>query len=107
HPRALGEIAFVLLALATVTFDGLSETPPWASATVWLAHSPSLRPALLWLGDAGVDIVTISKTLGLLLTALVFFTVFASVCRLSAVIGGGVSGSRAMRAFALSFLPIA
>jgi len=107
HPRTLGEIAFILLVLATVTFDGVSETPPWASAIVWFAHSPLLRPGLLWLGDAGVDILTAAKTLGLLLTALVFFAVFAAVCRLSAIIGGGVTGSQAMRAFALSFLPIA
>ena len=107
HPRAFGEIAFVLLVLATVTFDGISETPPWASAIDWLAHSPSVRPLLLWLGDSGVDILMAANTLGLLLTALLFFTVFAAVCRLSALIGGGVSGGQAMRAFALSFLPIA
>jgi len=107
HPRALGEVAFVLLVLATVTFDGFSETPPWSSAVIWLAHSPSLRPILLWLGDAGFDILMTAKTLGLLLTALAFFAVFAAVCHLSALIGGGVSGRQAMRAFALSFLPIA
>ena len=107
HPRALGEIAFVLLVLATVTFDGLSETPPWNSAVEWLAHSPSLHPVLLWLGDFDIDVLMTAKTLGLLLTALVFFAVFVAVCRLSALIGGGVSGSQAMRAFALSFLPIA
>jgi len=107
HPRALGEIAFVLLVLATVTFDGISETPPWSSAIDWLAHSPSLRPVLLSLGDAGIDVLMTANTLGLLLTGLVFFAVFAVVCRLSALIGGGVSGSQAMRAFALTFLPIA
>ncbi|MDP9198983.1 MAG: hypothetical protein M3O07_07195 [Pseudomonadota bacterium] len=107
HPRALGEIAFVLVVLATVTFDGLSETPPWTSAVIWLAHNPSLRPALLWLGDWDIDILMTAKTLGLLLTALVFFAVFAIVCKLSALAGGGVSGRQAMRTFALSFLPIA
>ena len=107
HPRALGEIAFVLLVLATVTFDGLSETPPWNSAVVWLAHSPAWRPVLLWLGAWNVDILMTAKTLGLLLTPLIFFAVFAAVCHLSALIGGGVSGRQAMRAFALSFLPIA
>ena len=107
HPRTLGEIAFVLLALATVTFDGLSETPPWNSAVIWLAHSPWTRPVLLWLGDWDIDILTTAKTLGLLMTALAFFAVFAIVCKLSALVGGGVSGRQAMRAFALSFLPIA
>jgi hypothetical protein len=107
HPRTLGEITFVLLVLATVTFDGLSETPPWNSAVVWLAHSPAWRPALLWLGDWNVDLLMTAKTLGLLLTPLIFFAIFAAVCHLSALIGGGVSGRQAMRAFALSFLPIA
>jgi hypothetical protein len=107
HPRALGEIAFVLVVLATVTFDGLSETPPWNAAVAWLAHNPSARPALFWLDDLGVDILMAAKTLGLLLTALAFFAVFTIVCKLTALVGGGVSGRQAMRAFALSFLPIA
>lgn len=108
HPRELGEIAFVLLVLATVTFDGFSETPPWNDAVVWLAHDDSARPVLAWLGEAAnVDIMMAAKTAGLLLTALTFLVVFTVVCHLSAAIGGGVSGRQAMRAFALSFLPIA
>lgn len=106
-PRALGEIAFVLVVLATVTFDGLSETPPWNAAVVWLAHNAAARPALFWLDDRGVDIMMAAKTMGLLLTALAFFVVFTVVCKLSALVGGGVTGRQAMRAFALSFLPIA
>jgi hypothetical protein len=107
HPKGLGAIAFVILVLATVTFDGLSETPLWAAALAWLAESKALRPLLLWLSGQGVDLLVAARTCGLLLTALVFFLVFALVCRLSALAGGGVGGRQAMSAFALSFLPIA
>ena len=108
HPRALGEVAFVLLVLATVTFDGLSETPLWAAALDWLAESRTLRPLLLWLSAAGVDLLAAAKAVGLLLTALGFFLLFALVCRLTVWLGGaGVTTGQAMRAFALSFLPIA
>ena len=86
----------MLLVLATVTFDGFSETPPWNAAVIWLAQNDALRPLLAWLGDAAnVDILMAAKTLGLLLAALLFFTVFAIVCRLSALVGGGVSGREA------------
>jgi hypothetical protein len=108
HPQGLGAIAFVILVLATVTFDGLSETPLWAAALVWLSESQTLRGLLLWLSGQGVDLLAAAKSCGLLLTALVFFLAFALVCRLSALAGGeGIGGRRAMSAFALSFLPIA
>lgn len=108
HPQALGEVAFVILVLATVTFDGLSETPLWAAVLDWLAEDRALRPLLLWLSGAGVDLLGAAKTAGLLATALLFFLLFAVVCRLSAWLGGGgATGGQAMRVFALSFLPIA
>lgn len=108
HPQAQGEIAFILLVLATVTFDGFSETPPWNDAVIWLAHNDAVRPVLAWLGEAAnVDLMQAAKTAGLALAALAFLAVFTVVCHLSALIGGGVSGRQAMRAFALSFLPIA
>ena len=108
HPQGLGAVAFVILVLATVTFDGLSETPLWAAALAWLSESQWLRPFLLWLSGQGVDLLAAAKTAGLIVTALGFFAVFAAVCRLSTLAGGsGVSGRQARSAFALSFLPIA
>jgi len=107
HPAGLGQVAFVILVLATVTFDGLSETPLWAAVLEWLASSTSLRPLLLWLADSGLDLLAAAKTAGLLATALLFFAAFGLVCWMSARAGGGVATRQAMQAFALSFLPIA
>lgn len=106
--RSLGDVAFVVLVLSTVSFDGLAETPVWQAIVEWVAESRTLRPFLLWLDGLGVDLLAAVKTLGMLTTALLFMLVFAGVCRLVAWCGGGeASTGRVMRRFAPSLLPIA
>ncbi len=108
HPDSLGGVAFIVLLLASVTFDGFSETPLWLAALDFVANSQTLRPALLWLQGQGLDLLVVVKTLGLLAAASLFLLLFAGVCRLSLWAGGGgVSTAQAMRRFAPSLLPIA
>lgn len=107
HPAGPGDVVFIILLLATVTFDGASETPLWLAFLDWLAGSQTLRPLLLWLAAAGIEPLAVARSFGLLATAGLFWLVFAGACRLCAGLGGGVTTGQAMRRFALSLLPIA
>jgi len=107
-PRDLSEVVFVLLVLSSVAFDGFSETPLWTAILDSLANSRDLRPVLLWLSRAGVDLLGAITTLALMLAPLLFLAVYASVCWVSARLGGGgVSCGQVLRSFALTLLPIA
>ncbi len=89
-PASPSLIAFVLLLLSSVTYDGFKETPAWASLT----------------GDASGEILPL--TLGLIVFALLFLAVFLITCRLMAFAGGGGQGTAALAArFVTSLVPIA
>jgi hypothetical protein len=103
----LADVAFVMTLLATVTFDGFSETPLWAAFLDWIARDPALRPLLLGIAAAGIDILAAIKTLALIAAPLIAFAVYAFFCALTALVGRGVTTGQAMRALALSLLPIA
>jgi hypothetical protein len=103
----LADVAFVMTLLATVTFDGFSETPLWASFLDWIARDPTLRPLLLGVAAAGIDILGAIKTLALIAAPLIAFAVYTLFCALTALADRGVTTGQAMRAFALSLLPIA
>ncbi|MEX2296419.1 MAG: hypothetical protein WD715_03320 [Dongiaceae bacterium] len=103
----LADVAFVMTLLATVTFDGFSETPLWASFLDWIARDPTLRPLLLGIAATGIDILDAIRTLALIAAPLIAFAVYALFCALTALAGRGVTTGQVMRAFALSLLPIA
>ena len=82
-----GGVAFVIVVLAGVTFDGLLETP-------------------LWLEIVRLTLVT--QTLGVILLPLLFLGVYVGFVELSRVLGGGgMSLRRFASAYAFSLLPIA
>jgi len=99
---------FVLLMLSTVTFDGFVETPVWAGFLDWLVEDQSIRPLLVWLQGAGVDLLAAIKTVALLLFPAAFIVVYLAFCAASAVIAGGsVPTSQLANTLVFSLVPIA
>ncbi|MFQ5754904.1 MAG: hypothetical protein ACE5H7_02305 [Acidiferrobacterales bacterium] len=92
-------MAFVLLMLSMVLFDGFLATPGWANLQGFLqAHFSGAEDAVL---------MSI-KTLGLIVFWLLFLGAYLAACWLmSAVSGGQLSGWETARTFALTLVPIA
>ena len=118
RPLGTSAICLVLLMLASVTYDGIGETPLWAGFLDWVVVSETLRAPLLALQRSGVDLLAFLRSLGLLVTPLLFFATYALFSRLTAVVvarAGGPDGSDgpgattcvAAGAFVLTFVPIA
>ena len=82
-PCHLSMTVFVLLMLATVTFDGFKETPLWADLLGWIAVAPGLHPLLLELHDLGLDLLAVLETAMLALFPLLFLLVFLGFCWLA------------------------
>ena len=76
---SVSEMVFVLLLLATVTFDGFLATPVW----------PEIRAALLGvLPDLGEARRLVTRTLGLLVFPLLFLEIYLLFSVLMAVVSG-------------------
>ena len=82
-PCHLSMTVFVLLMLATVTFDGFKETPLWASLLGWIALAPWSHPLLLELHDLGFDLLALLETVMLALFPLLFLLVYLGFCWLA------------------------
>ncbi len=102
RPASASAAAFVIVMLATVTFDGLRETPLWAG---WLAQlSPPGEPVtdLLW---------SASATAALLLGPCIFALVILGASALMAWLARGdarpASAGELVRLFVPTLLPIA
>jgi hypothetical protein len=102
-------VALVIALLATVTFDGLLETPLWARVDFavldWASDAPfwtafSLRE------DQAVRLVRTSALLG---CVLLFLAAYAVVSWLTAAVSGNpdVSAGLVIRSFVLTLVPIA
>jgi len=115
RPLGTSAICLVLLMLATVTYDGIGETPLWTGFLDWVVVSESLRAPLLALQKSGVNLLAFLRSLGLLVTPLLFFATFALFSRLTALVvvragapdGPGASTCVTAGAFVLTFVPIA
>ena len=111
RPLGTSAVCLVLLMLATVTYDGIGETPLWAGFLDWVVVSESLRAPLLALQRSGVDLLAFLRSLGLVATPLVFFATYALFSRLTAAVvvraGGEASTCAAAGAFVLTLVPIA
>ena len=96
---SLSGAAFLVLMLATVSFDGFVETPPWASFLTGAYGSFS------WLG---VHAFTGIKSFGLAATPALLFGAFALTARLMRILGGSdASVGTIIGRFAVSLVPIA
>ncbi|NIP77087.1 MAG: hypothetical protein GTN90_14360 [Xanthomonadales bacterium] len=99
---------FIICLIAMVLFDGLSETPAWAGLLDWITRSTTLRPWLLDLRGAGVDILKLIRTFGLLGMAILCVMLYAGLtATMGAAVGGRVPVRRLFTGFAASLLPIA
>ncbi|MDQ4126470.1 MAG: hypothetical protein M3151_00695 [Actinomycetota bacterium] len=86
EPVAPGGVAFVVLVLAGVTYDGLLETPLWLEV---------------------VRLTPVGQTLGLVLLAVLFLGAYLGFVGLSQVLGRGTGFQRFAAAYAFSLVPIA
>jgi hypothetical protein len=92
-------VAFVLVLLSTVTFDGFTATPAWA------ALEGRLYALLEPLGDARLTVI---GTLGLLVFPVVFGLVYLTFARWIARMGDDQLGTGTVaQLFVLSLVPIA
>lgn len=80
RPITISLTLFVLLMLATVTFDGLMATPLWADMMQWALYSPQLRPLLLALQPFFSDALSVVSTLGLAAIVLCFVVLYFGFC---------------------------
>jgi hypothetical protein len=90
---SISEMAFVLLVLATVTFDGIRATPLWVRCEHALA---AFLPPV------------VTRTLGLAVLPVLFLGMYAIFCRIM-VVASGIQRSTAIvaRRFIYTLVPIA
>jgi hypothetical protein len=86
EPVPPGGVAFVVLVLAGVTYDGLLETPLWVEV---------------------VRLTPVNQTLGLILLAALFLGAYLGFVGLSQIFGRGQGFRRFAAAYAFSLVPIA
>ena len=103
-PPSAAIAAFVLLALATVSFDGIAETPLWEDIVGGVTHLLYSAGIVQLIGYTAADSLT--KTLGLVATPLLFAAVYVGTCALVGRIAGEPVGLTARR-YVLSLVPIA
>lgn len=96
---SVSAMVFVLVLLASVTFDGFMATP------LWVDIETSLQGLL---PDMGGFRLVVIRTLGMLAFPLLFLEVYVVFSILmGAVSGGRFSGARLTRTFAFTLVPIA
>ena len=106
HGRGIivpGMTALALLLLATVTFDGFSDTPEWATVLgFFLERTPALTSPYF-------NGLVIANTLGLLAFPLLFAALYRGVAGLMRRMAGnaGPDAGALMAAFVFSLVPIA
>ena len=106
HGRGIivpGMTALTLLLLATVTFDGFSDTPEWAAVLgFFLERTPALTSPYF-------NGLVIANTLGLLACPLLFAALYRGVAGLMRRAAGnaGPAAGTLMAAFVFSLVPIA
>ncbi len=115
RPLSASRLAFVMLMLALVTFDGLLETPLWSELSEVLLTHPIMLPLRGMLEHAGLDPRDALATVGLLATPLLFFGAYGLICAIAAWAVGKGRGPKARRwtawelarIFVLTLVPIA
>src|SRR5262249_48037150 len=108
-PSTFSMVALVVALLATVTFDGLLETPLWARLDVavldW-ASEPAFGTGPIGREDQAVRLV---RSVALVGWILLFLAAYAVVCRLTAAAAGEHAARTGvmLRSFVLTLVPIA
>lgn len=103
-----GETALVICLIGVVLFDGLSETPLWAGLLDTISQSQTLRGSLLALRDAGVDLMKLIRSIGLIATVAAFAAFYFAIATLMhAAAGDGHRTLEIAGAMAGALLPIA
>ena len=99
EPLSLSMTAFALLMLATVSVDGLMETPLWRSMAEWVldGSSEAAKPA------AYQTLATAFLLIGPIILAALYFGTIGSMMRLAP----GLDMTSAAGLFVLSLVPIA
>jgi hypothetical protein len=97
-PASASMVAFVLLVLSSVLYDGLLTTPEWAEAEQQLIE---LMPGL---GELGSVIV---RTIGLVAFWAVFLAAYLAMSAVMSVAAGRHSPRDMAQSFALTLVPIA
>ena len=96
---SLGELAFVVLVLSTVTFDGFTATGAWSD------FRGAVQPRLSFLGDAAPEAV---GTFGLLMFPIAFFVVYYCFCwAMGRLSGEAMRALEVCKMFLYSLIPIA
>ena len=95
-----GTIAFVMVMIGTVTFDGLGQGSVWAQISRWL--DDGLATAL-----SATTAHEVSETLGLLACVALVAGFYALGCHWASRLAPGISAERVRRAFVHSLVPIA
>jgi len=83
HPCRFSMTVFVLVMLATVTFDGFKETPLWGDIVQAVAVAPALHPLVRSLHDLGFAYQAALETVALALFPLLFLLVYLWFCWLA------------------------
>jgi hypothetical protein len=103
-----GLTLLVITLLATVTFDGLLETPLWAYMDLAIINAPD--DSFLWtfFDFSEAAALRFERTIGLMLFVSLFISVYLSVCKIMAATTCGTRGGTAhlARRFVFSLLPI-
>ena len=107
-PVSLSFMMFVLLMLATVTYDGFLETPLMQDITTAAHSSPSVAGALFALSELGIGESQLIESVVLTLFPLGFLAAFWLASWLMARFARSpLAGTDAARAFVLTLVPIA
>lgn len=108
HPLPASMVVLIVALLATVTFDGLLETPLWARIDLAVLEAPA--DSILWtrLHLREDQAVRVARTFGLIGIVAGFNAIFWLVCRLMVgVAGGRADALRIAGQFATTLVPIA
>lgn len=92
-------VVLVVLMLATVSFDGFTETPLWHLLRAWMYEG------VIWVGR---DALLVADTIALIAAPMLFLGVYYLFCILMrAMSGSALSTGEFARLFVLSLVPIA
>jgi hypothetical protein len=98
EPTSASMVAFVLLVLSTVLYDGLLTTPEWAEVE---RVAVSLLPAV---GEAAPLVV---RTLGLIAFWALFFGAYLAISAVMSMVAMGRSPREMAQSFVFTLIPIA